>query len=109
MGNSTSNQVADVILLIEAEMRRIGLWQETPPSAEALASTQPFCFDSMEFQQWLQWVLIPKTAELIENDMALPTVSDIASLAEYRFEKLPHQTERLVELLRQYDQLLSGN
>ena len=54
-------------------------------------------------------VLIPKTVELIENDMNLPTVSDIASLAEYRFEKLPHQTERLVELLRQYDQLLSGN
>ena len=89
-------------------MRRIGLWQDIPPSAEALASTQPFCFDSMEFHQWLQWVLIPKTADLIEKDLPLPTVSDIATLAEHRFEKIPHQTERLVWLLREYDRLLSG-
>ena len=88
-------------------MRRVGLWEETPPSAEALASSQPFCFDSMEFHQWLQWVLIPRTVELIEQDRALPSVSDIAPLAEYRFEELPQPTDALVELIRRYDQLLS--
>jgi uncharacterized protein YqcC (DUF446 family) len=108
MGTNVSNQVADVILLIEAEMRRVGLWQETPPSDEALASTQPFCFDAMEFHQWLQWVLIPKTAELIEKNLDLPSVSDIASLAEYRFEQIPEETDELLVLLRKYDQLLGG-
>jgi uncharacterized protein YqcC (DUF446 family) len=108
MGSNTVNQVADIILLLEAEMRRIGLWEETPPEKQALASTVPFCHDWLEFHQWLQWILIPKTRELIENDLAMPSTSDIATLAEYRFKQMPQETEGLLKLIREFDRLLSG-
>jgi uncharacterized protein YqcC (DUF446 family) len=107
MGSNTMNQVADIILLLEAELRRIGLWEEAAPEKQALESTLPFCHDSLEFHQWLQWVLIPKTRELIEKDIALPTTSDIAALAEYRFEQMPQETDALLKLIREFDRLLS--
>jgi uncharacterized protein YqcC (DUF446 family) len=107
MGSNTVNQVADIILLLEAELRRIGLWEESAPAKQALESTLPFCHDSLEFHQWLQWVLIPKTRELIEKGMALPTTSDIATLAEYRFVQMPQETDALLKLIREYDRLLS--
>jgi uncharacterized protein YqcC (DUF446 family) len=108
MAATTRNQVASVILALEAEMRLVGLWQETAPPREALKSTQPFCFDTLEFHQWLQWILIPKTREILEQDLRLPEVSDIAPLAEYRFEQLPQETGRLLELIREFDRLLCG-
>lgn len=95
-------------MALEAEMRRIGLWQGTAPPQEALKSAQPFCFDTLEFHQWLQWILIPKTREILEQDLPLPEVSDIAPLAEYRFEQLPQETGRMLELIREFDRLLCG-
>jgi hypothetical protein len=38
----------------------------------------------------------------------LPEVSDIAPLAEYRFEQLPQETGRLLELIEEFDRLLCG-
>ena len=107
MAATIRNQVADVILSLEAEMRRAGLWEESSPPQEALTSTQPFCFDSLEFHQWVQWIFIPKICEIIDQDLPLPETSDIASLAEYRFEQIPHETGRILELIREFDRLLS--
>ena len=35
-------RIAEQLLLIERELRVQGLWDDAVPSAEALASTQPF-------------------------------------------------------------------
>ena len=45
---------------LEAVMREYQLWQSTPPAVEALESREPFCVDTLEPLQWLQWVLIPR-------------------------------------------------
>jgi uncharacterized protein YqcC (DUF446 family) len=44
---------------IEAEMRRIGFWTDTPPQLEAIESGQVF----PTFEQWLQCVFLPKARE----------------------------------------------
>ena len=43
------SEIAQVILGIEAEMRKAGLWESQPPSRAALASVQPFCYDTLTF------------------------------------------------------------
>lgn len=43
-------QLADVLLLIERELRVQGWWASTPPSASALASVEPFAVDAMAFE-----------------------------------------------------------
>ena len=65
--------LADQLLLIERELRRLGWWAETAPSAEALASVEPFCVDTLSFDQWLQFVLIPRMEQLVVQQAPLPT------------------------------------
>ena len=48
-------QVHALLIDIEAQLRQMGLWQAVPPSPEALASSQPFCIDTLDFSQWLQF------------------------------------------------------
>ena len=50
-----TTRVADSLLQIEIELRRIDAWESEPPSPEALQSAQPFAVDTLEFTQWLQF------------------------------------------------------
>lgn len=50
---------------VEAVMREHNLWQSTSPHASAFESCEPFCLDTLEPLEWLQWVLIPRMHALI--------------------------------------------
>ena len=54
MAEDRIGEMAEVVLGIEAEMRKAGLWESQPPPREALTSRQPFCYDTLNFSQWLQ-------------------------------------------------------
>lgn len=105
--DTLSHQLADLILDIEAEMRRIALWESERPAEEALSSLTPFCHDTLAFHQWLQWVFLPKLKRVVETEEDFPASSDITPLAEYSFEQLPQETGRLLELLQQFDDLIN--
>lgn len=47
------HDLAQCLLEIEAELRRLGWWSEQAPQATALASREPFCVDTLAFEQWL--------------------------------------------------------
>lgn len=102
------DQIADILLLLETEMRREGLWESNAPSDEALHSVIPFAHDTLEFTQWLQWIFIPGNIDIIENDKPLPVASDISPLAEYRFEEMKENTDQMLELIKQFDKLSQG-
>ncbi len=58
-------EVARVLAGIEAELRAAHLWEKHPPTGSALTSAQTFCFDTLAFTPWLQWVLLPKTTAIV--------------------------------------------
>jgi uncharacterized protein YqcC (DUF446 family) len=95
---------------MEQEMRRIGHWTGNAPSPEALASQVPFCYDTLQFQEWLQWVFLPKLGALLEQGLPLPAKSDIAPLAEAWFleQEIEQEAARLLEIIRELDALLSN-
>ncbi|MEC8429313.1 MAG: YqcC family protein, partial [Pseudomonadota bacterium] len=39
---------------LQCELKNLNLWETQRPADEALASTQPFCIDTLSFPQWLQ-------------------------------------------------------
>ena len=87
-------------------MRRIGLWTAQPPPPAAFASAAPFCYDTMSFGAWLQWVFIPRVHALVDQHGDLPLRSQIAPLAEMTFADMPDvQAADLVELIREFDRL----
>ncbi len=100
--------IADLLLAIEAEMRRIDLWENTAPDPQALASAAPFCYDTLQFQQWLQWVFLARMRALLDTGAALPGACDIQPLAEHSFAELPQDTARLVALCGEIDRAISG-
>lgn len=100
--------IADHLLLIEHELRVQGWWSEDQPSAEALASTVPFAVDTMSFEQWMQWILLPRMKEILERGMALPNASGILVMAETVYSDRPEESRQLRKLLAEFDQLISS-
>lgn len=94
---------------IASELKQLSLWQETPPSPEAMASQQPFCVDTLTFQQWLQFILVPRMQALLSAGQPLPHSADIAPMAEESFKHQQIPAVTLVGHLRELDQLITEN
>lgn len=101
-------RIAEQLLLIERELRLQGLWDDVSPSAEALASTQPFAVDTLEFEQWLQWIFLPRMKLILEQDLPLPSASGIQEMAEVVFATrvMQGRGRQLQVLLKEFDQLI---
>jgi uncharacterized protein YqcC (DUF446 family) len=99
-----AHHLADLLLEIEAQMRHLGLWEQQPPPPQALASLIPFCHDTLLFEQWLQWVLLVKLKQVVEDDEECPASSEIAPLAEYRLAQLRLPATALLRLIERLDQ-----
>ncbi len=81
---------------IENTLREMGLYSNQRPDDSAFDSNVPFCYDTMSFLDWLQWVMFPKTRELISRDLPLPTVCEIQPLAEEEFKLINQDTDALL-------------
>ncbi len=78
-------EIASLLIDIEAELRRLRLWEAEPPTPEALASTEPFCVDTLSFPQWLQFVFLPRMHALVAAEQLPPGRCEITPLAEQYF------------------------
>lgn len=107
--DKVAGQVADCLLAIEKELRTIGLWATERPPQAALQSTEPFCIDTLEFTQWIQFVFIERMKLIVESGHSLPSVSGIAPMAEEYFRGRPESGQGLIRELEAIDQLLSGS
>ncbi len=103
------HRVAHVVMAIEAEMRRLHLWEDESPSQAALASQQPFCFDTLRFTQWLQWIFIPRMKHIMNESLPLPVDSGIAPMAEECLRELDADATYLLTLIRRFDELIVEN
>jgi uncharacterized protein YqcC (DUF446 family) len=99
-------RIADQLLLIERELRMLGWWRDAPPSDEDLASCEPFCVDTLDFDQWLQWIFLPRMKFILEQNLALPNASGILEMAEMVYANRAQETRRLQESLAQFDRLI---
>lgn len=100
--------VADQLLLVERALRVQGWWDEEAPSAEALASEQPFCVDTLDFAQWLQWIFLPRMKGILESGAPLPAASGIQPLAEQVYGAGNPQAAELYAALGEFDRLITA-
>lgn len=88
---------------LEHEMRNLGLWSGTPPSAQAMNSVMPFMYDTLHFHEWLQWVFIPRTLALIDAGRTPPGNCHIHPLAEHELARLKLESGQLLATILQID------
>ncbi len=88
-------------------MRQLGYWDSEPPSAEALASIEPFCVDTLSLPQWLQFVFLPTLYRMLEAGEQLPSRCGIAPMAEEFFRGTGLPLDALLQSLVEIDDLLT--
>jgi uncharacterized protein YqcC (DUF446 family) len=101
-------EVASLLIDIEAELRRLNLWDREPPAQEALASSEPFAFDTLTLPQWLQFIFLPTLYTMLEEQRPLPEACGVKPMAEEFFRGSGLATGPLLTALEQIDALLSG-
>ncbi len=92
---------------IEAEMKRLGYWSDAPLPEAAYAFRRAFAQDTMSFGQWLQFVLIPRVHEIIEQRGEFPRASMVGAQAVREFDGDEH-AETLIRLLNEFDRLIES-
>ncbi len=71
---------------VELALRRLGRWQDTPLPPEKLQFALAFGADTMAFEQWLQFVLIPRVREVIATKGRFPASSQTVVHAARTFD-----------------------
>lgn len=94
---------------LETELRTQGRWDELPPPPGALLSSEPFAVDTLNFDQWLQWILLPRMNELLRLQLPLPPDCAIRPMAEEVYGDLDPAAARIVLIVGRIDALLTAH
>ena len=103
------DQMHELLTALELALLEAGWWGNESPDAAALASTEPFCVDTLRFSEWLQWVYIPKMRAYIASQGALPERSGLLVIAEEAWRGSAADTDSLLLVMRALDALVNGD
>ena len=104
---NTQLALTSLLIDLEAQLRELNLWEQQRPTAQALASTQPFAVDTLNFTQWLQFVFIERMRFVLERNLELPTACQIEPMAQEYFKALNYADGDLLNSLSAIDRLLN--
>ncbi len=107
--SDTSTLLRQQLQQLEDALREAALWSAQPPSEQAMASTMPFMYDTLQVEEWLQWVFVPRLHALLDANAPLPTSCSVHPLAEHEWtSRLPNGTHgAALKLLAEIDATLS--
>ncbi|TLU67547.1 YqcC family protein [Thalassotalea litorea] len=103
-----NQQLANLLSRLQNELQALSLWQQNALNPELLLSTQPFCVDTLTFEQWLQFVFIPKISQMLAENQPLPNQISLCPMAEESFKRYGDDISVLINLIADIDELLSG-
>ncbi len=102
-------KVLDKLNEIEAEMRSIGYWSESPPDLQRAASEGKLqsYLDAPSFELWLQALFLPNARAAAEEDR-LPSSSQVGVMALRQYDYHSHipEAQNLLRLLHEFDNLI---
>jgi uncharacterized protein YqcC (DUF446 family) len=95
-------EVETLIIKLEQSLRDAMLWSSSAPSVEALQSKLPFAIDSMSFEQWLQFVFIPKMTDIVNLETLMPQSIELLPMAEQSLGTADNHSEYM-KVIKQID------
>ncbi|MEO3878313.1 YqcC family protein [Rheinheimera fenheensis] len=102
-----TEQIQSLLDALERELKQLELWSLVLPDEQALQSRLPFCIDTLRFEQWLQFIFIPKIQLLLDNASPLPTKIALLPLAEQVFKDTDTRFSHLLSIISALDSRLT--
>ncbi len=93
---------------LEEQLQQLGWWQQQAPSLQALQSEQPFCVDTLEFAQWLQWIFVPRMRSILTSDIPLPSQCGIHDMAQVVYREQLGLVANLLNNLKEIDAAINS-
>ena len=94
---------------IEAEMRRVGMWRENPPSEEEVLSGGAFGLGTVAFDTWVQVVFVTRLRQVADGVFPIPEASSVGTQANREWDGAGGpDRDRLLGLLLDVDDLIEG-
>lgn len=95
--------------LLEQELKQLSLWggEHKRPDPEALNSNSPFCIDTLEFNEWLEYIMIERFRQMIAANMHLPEKMQVHTYAQERYRGEWSKYRKLIGHLQNLDRLIS--
>ena len=103
---ATSKEISVLAKLreIEAEMKSIDYWTNSPPSFEVKNY-----LDAPSFELWLQCIFIPNVLKAAKKN-SFPSSSSVGQMAmkQYNYHSFVPEAQKLLKLLYEFDQLIEA-
>ncbi len=109
MNAHVGDELAELLLKIEAELRLYDCWGDQPPSIGALQSSLPFCCDTLDVTQWLQFLFVPRMKQILDKQTELPSTCAIAPYLEECMEREAMKVGDLLEVVQQMDKICTNS
>ena len=95
---------------IEKALNTLNLWSNgtNRPDESAFLSQTPFFLDTMSFEQWLEFVLIPRFYQIIRNQDKLPQKVVIHTYAMEIYRGKWQEYKELISSLTEFDKLFEN-
>jgi uncharacterized protein YqcC (DUF446 family) len=93
---------------IETELRRLGRWSSRDLPREKYEDMGAFGSNTMSFEEWLQFILIPRIHQIVETKDDFPAGSQLATYAVRVWDGDP-DSSRLHQILYALDDLVNMN
>lgn len=106
--NLIHQRLATLLAQLTQQLKINNLWQQQAPTKQALASTAPFCCDTLSFAQWLQFIFIERMTLMAKSKAQLPNVISLCPMAEEAFKLHDDAIIPLITTIADIDELLSG-
>ncbi|MAD77297.1 MAG: hypothetical protein CML20_21395 [Rheinheimera sp.] len=102
-----SDAISTLLDQLETELKQQQLWSDLPPDALAMASTLPFCCDTLRLEQWLQFVFLPRVRLLLKTSRPMPAKVSVLPYAQEAFKAQYPGLCPLLNLIARIDSALT--
>jgi len=105
-GGTLRDKLRQILIELEKELRAQRRWDIAKPDPAALRSTVPFAADTLTFDQWLQWIMLPRMHALLTHQQPLPLHCAMQPVAEEAYGETDPTAAQITQLLGDIDRLI---
>lgn len=101
--------IAEHLQQLEDELHALELWGGSAkrPSDQVLAQLSPMGINEIEFHEWLEYVLVERFRELLEQELPLPDYMLVHTCAQEVYRGEWGKYRKLIGILQELDKLIS--